>query len=114
MRVDGYSGLQGTGPLDPNKKEGLAGTSQAQPAGSPQLDAEHDVNLEDATDTIEISAKAREVLAGGAVSTANETSAIRPEAVERARKLLQSGLYNDHGVLEKTADKIAGLFSTDA
>lgn len=110
MRVDGYSGLQGTGPLDPNKKEGLAGTSQAG-AAAPKVDAESGDS--GAADTVEISDKARELLAGGAVSTATEMSAIRPEAVDRARKVLQSGLYNDQGALEKTAEKIASLFSAE-
>lgn len=114
MRVDGYSGLQGTGPLDPNKEKALASAAQAGAAGdTAQIDAGTAAS-DDATDTIEISDKARELLAGGAVSTASETtSAIRPEAVERARKVLQSGLYNDHGALEKTAEKIAERFSAE-
>jgi len=115
MRVDGYSGLQGTGPLDPNKDKSLAGASQAGAAGTnPLIDADQDGDAGGTTDTIEISDKARELLAGGTVSTATETSsAIRPEAVDRARKVLQAGTYNDLGALEKTAERIADRFSAE-
>jgi len=67
----------------------------------------------DHVDTIEISAKARELLAGGGVSNTSEAPAVRPEAVERARQILQSGTYNNAGAIERTAGKIASLFSSE-
>ena len=43
-----------------------------------------------------------------------KSGAVRPEMVDRAKAILQSGSYNDKGVIEKTAEKIADKFNAEA
>lgn len=65
-----------------------------------------------AQDTIEISARAQQFLKGEKTEQ-GQAAGVRPEMVARARQVLQSGTYNDNGVIEKTAAKIAGVLSAE-
>lgn len=112
MRVDNNQvNLRTNSPLDPKRDsrlDDMAPTS-ADDGGS-------QVSSSDSGDSIEISDKARELMKASASSTpvVTDKPAIRPDMVERARKMLESGTYNDHGVLERTAGRISDLFSTQA
>ena len=107
MRINGYNDkLQGNAPLN-KKPEG----AQKQPA-APGSDKDGDVDVAPRTETqgedsIEISANAQKFLVQGQGQQKAQTP-VRPEAVERAKQVLQSGLYNDSGVLDKTASAIMG------
>jgi hypothetical protein len=108
MRIDCYTGQAGGVPLDP-RKDGLskAGQGEAVEGVQPDIKDSTPAVTSSGEDTIEISAGAQELLGPDGGTT-------RPDAVERARQVLQSGLYNDKAVLEQTAEKIAGLFSAEA
>lgn len=106
MRVDAYAGQAGAVPLDP-RKDGLSKAGQKDPVEAVGAEAEKAPAVTSSgEDTVEISASAQEILDSG--------STIRPDAVERARQILQAGLYNDQAALEGTADKIANVFSAEA
>ena len=103
MRVDGYRNA-GNAPLT----DSVSDTASRQPVQRTDADQEHGVESAEpqaAGDSIEISQGARDLMG---------QAPVRPEMVERARKVLSSGLYNDKGVIEKTAEKIADSFSASA
>lgn len=119
MRIDSNGGLQGTG-VTPDPKSDGAGranqTAQSNPAGRPE-DAEESkrADAEPSPDSLEISPKAQELLAKTQQkNNAAEPDLVRQEKVERAKQVIQDGSYNNRGALEKTADKLAKLFSVDA
>lgn len=116
MRINGQNNVQGTSPRD-YKPEGAKG-GQA-PLQAQDTDGDSDRSGTPAAqgeDTLEISDNARKLLAGIEQPQSQDKSApARPEAVERARKVLQSGVYNDAGVIDKTAEAILHReFSADA
>ena len=117
MRIDGYGGVKGPGvPPDP-KSEGAGRANQANPNDRlDDVDKKDNPDADPTADSLEISPKAQELLAEtkqkkDAPKTEDD---VRPEKVERARQVLQNGLYNDKGAVEKTANAIAKVFSADA
>lgn len=104
MRVDGYSNVGAAPAADPNS-EAAARLLAAQRADSQEHPAGESHDAATAGDSIEISQGARDLLG---------QAPVRPEMVDRARKILSSGVYNDKGVIEKTAEKIAASFSANA
>jgi hypothetical protein len=115
MRVDAHAGRPGPGALD-SHKDGATETAQVLTPGLRLSPAGSDDAVGDGvtTDTVEISAEAQALLAGGSMPDQNQSVEVRPEMVDRARKILESGAYNDQGVLEKTAEKIAAVLSAEA
>ena len=110
MRVDVNNPISGPAPKDP-RTEGTKQSERApqvDPATTPAVDQDGDTDGGSA-DTIEFSAGAQQLLENGA-----QSGAVRPEMVDRARSILQSGAYNDKGVIEKTAEKIADKFNAEA
>lgn|SRR5688572_7636220 len=106
MRIDAYAGQTSGVPLDP-RKEGVNKAGQKDPVEGVGAEAKEAAAVTSSgEDTIEISAGAKELLESG--------STVRPDAVERAKQILQAGLYNDQAALEGTADKIANVFSEEA
>jgi hypothetical protein len=59
---------------------------------------------------LELSEQAQQLLA----ADAGPAGAPPPLMVEHARRLLADGFYNDRGVLERTAERLAPLFTADA
>ena len=104
MRVDGYNNVGGAPATDPHS-DGPGRVPASQRADSTHEQAVESDETHAAGDSIEISQGARDLLG---------QAPVRPEMVERARKILSSGLYNDKGVIEKTAEKISESFSADA
>lgn len=110
MRVDGYKNLQNSPARDTKAqpggadKAGQAAAADAVNAESVVDSPEEEVNT---ADSVEISADAQQLLAAG------NSGDVRPEKVDRARKVLESGSYNDRGVIEKTAERIADRFSAE-
>jgi hypothetical protein len=110
MRVSGSSGLRGAGAPD-HRKGGAPEVGEGQPVNAaPQADAASNPGAGATADTVEMSAEAKAILNGGVP----QKSEIRPEMVDRARKVIETGQYNDQGVLEKTAEKIAAAISAQA
>ncbi len=117
MQVDGYGGIQSSGASAQNPE---AAKRLAQvPRKENEERAVSQKKEQDSGDVVEISAQARELLqsveAQQKVEEAEASQdAIRSDAVERARQILQSGTYNDTGKLEATAEKLGDLFRTQA
>ena len=109
MRVDVNNSINGPAPKDPRAEAAKAGQAgSVVPASTPEIDQDGDTDG-GSSDTIEFSAGAQQLLQQGGAS-----GAVRPDMVERAKSILQSGSYNDKGVIEKTAEKIADSFSAEA
>jgi len=106
MRIDAYAGQTSGVPLDP-RKEGVNKADKKDPVDGVGSEVKESAAVTSSgEDTIEISAGAKELLDSG--------STVRPDAVERAKQILQAGTYNDQASLEGTADKIANVFSEEA
>jgi anti-sigma28 factor (negative regulator of flagellin synthesis) len=107
MRVQVYNSGS---PTVPDKKPDVSNQTtetNATPATPSTENEQVQVNPEATTqDTIEISTSAQKLM--------TQPATIRPEMVERARKVLQSGTYNDNGAIEATASKLAELFSSES
>jgi hypothetical protein len=104
MRVDGYNNVGGAPSTDPRSDAAGRVPGSQRPESADEREVKSD-EAHASGDSIEISQGARELIG---------QAPVRPEMVERARKLLSSGLYNEKGAIEKTAEKIAASFSTDA
>ncbi len=111
MRVDVNNSINGPAPKDPRAEAAKQGEKAGQvvPASTPDIDHDGDTDS-GSSDTIEFSAGAQQLLEQGK----GASGAVRPEMVERAKSILQSGSYNDKGAIEKTAEKIADSFSAEA
>ena len=110
MRVDANNGVTGPAPKDPRAEAAKQSerAPQVEPASAPIVDNDGDTDG-GSSDTIEFSAGAQQLLEQG-----QKSGAVRPEMVDRAKAILQSGSYNDKGVIEKTAEKIADKFNAEA
>lgn len=113
MRVDGPQGLH-SGNAQEARPERAAKSAGAQAAGHDEQPEDAASGAPSAPDTIEISDHARQLMESLANTNQGQTAGIRPEMVERARKVLQAGTYNDAGVIDKTAARIAQILSADA
>lgn len=92
-------GAGNTGPVD--------GVNQALPV-------QRDATGPQQGDKVEISAAAREAAKAQEVASQSNKDEIREDAVQNAREFLEQGLYNDQGVLDKTATSLASLFQAQA
>lgn len=110
MQVDGPGSLQSAGGLAP-KPEDAKRAQQAAPVRNEPAPRDR-ADRSESGDTIEISAQAQEILQ--ARETESAEGSARPEKVERARQVLQSGSYNEQGAIEDTARKVGDLFREQA
>ncbi|MGD0092978.1 MAG: flagellar biosynthesis anti-sigma factor FlgM [Planctomycetota bacterium] len=110
MRVNDSLGLHGAGAPE-RRKGGAPSVGKGQPANAaPKAQAANAQGAGATADTVEMSAGAKALMSGGIA----QKSEIRPEMVDRARKVIETGQYNDEAVLQKTAEKIATVISTQA
>jgi hypothetical protein len=120
MAIEGLNSIPNPGvsaqrPEDKKNLPGAVRTESAQPKNlQPAGDNDNDVDSQ--RDTLEISSQASALLAArkseGPAPVDNNT-ALRPEAVDKARQILQSGTYNSEGSLNKTAEELGQLFRSE-
>jgi len=117
MQVDGSGGIQNSGTNAPRADEAKKSAQSNRTESERARDLrEQDDSSDDQRDTVEISARANELLAARKVEKADSTEAdteVRPEAVDRARQILQSGTYNNAGTLDRTAEALGQLFRSE-
>jgi hypothetical protein len=116
MQVDGYGGIQNTGANAPRPDDAKKAAQSNRTENERPRDVREQQSSNDQGDTVEISARANELLAARQAEKTEATgddNTVRAEAVERARQILQSGTYNNAGTLDRTAEALGQLFRSE-
>ena len=109
VQIQGYNGIP-----DGGKRASTNDVSVREDAPVEQpnagVESEQTSSADSVTDTVDISDNARKLIAAQQQPPSSDDT----QTVEHVRQFLQNKLYNDQGLLEETAAKLAPILYTEA